>query len=110
MAVQEARRKRTIHIVKLDWLKDSLLSKSGKPLDTSAYQWEQRQITTCNVVGSRKRRRDRQKGDPDDDQEGKNVPVAKKLKAQSPKGGELSKDVRVEKAGKWLLASAKQSW
>lgn len=43
-AVKEARRLRTIHIVRLEWLEDSLLSKSRRPLDTQKYQYERRKM------------------------------------------------------------------
>ncbi|KEF51326.1 uncharacterized protein A1O9_12676 [Exophiala aquamarina CBS 119918] len=42
--VKEARRLRTIHIVRLEWLEDSLLSKSRRPLDTFKYEYEHRKI------------------------------------------------------------------
>lgn len=33
-----------IKIVKYDWLEDSLQSKSRKPKDTAAYDWEQKRL------------------------------------------------------------------
>ena len=46
---------RTIRIVSLEWLEDSLLSKSRKPLDTAKYEFEQRKITKS--VRPRKKRK-----------------------------------------------------
>ncbi|EXJ80103.1 hypothetical protein A1O3_08389 [Capronia epimyces CBS 606.96] len=43
--VREARQYRTIRIVQLEWLEDSLLSKSKRPLDTIKYEFEPRRVT-----------------------------------------------------------------
>ncbi|KAK5364833.1 hypothetical protein LTR20_008769 [Exophiala xenobiotica] len=54
--VQAARRLKTIHIVKIDWLEDSLtMSKSRKPLDEAKYAYEQRNIKTKKASRTRKR-------------------------------------------------------
>ncbi|EXJ93277.1 hypothetical protein A1O1_01669 [Capronia coronata CBS 617.96] len=42
--VKEARRHRTVRIVPLEWLEDSLLSKSKRPLDTTKYEFEQHHL------------------------------------------------------------------
>ncbi|KIW99478.1 uncharacterized protein Z518_11217 [Rhinocladiella mackenziei CBS 650.93] len=43
--VREAHRLKTVHIVRLEWLEDSLLTKFRRPLDTTKYEWEQRKVT-----------------------------------------------------------------
>lgn len=42
--VKEARRLRTIRIVRLEWLEDSLMGKSRRPLDTRKYEFEHRKM------------------------------------------------------------------
>jgi BRCA1 C Terminus (BRCT) domain len=41
-AVKAARRQKTVKIVSLNWLEDSLLSKTRKPLSIDKYSWVQR--------------------------------------------------------------------
>ena len=94
--VKEARRKRTIEIIKLDWLEDSLLSKSGKPLDTAKYQWEQRKVIKYGVT---KRKRAVQDESGDEDGEGTQPKKAKQNKASNSNDDQLSKDKRIAKAG-----------
>ena len=42
--VREARRLRTVKIVRFAWLEDSLLTKNRRPLETDRYDWSQRSI------------------------------------------------------------------
>ncbi|ETI24035.1 hypothetical protein G647_03404 [Cladophialophora carrionii CBS 160.54] len=98
--VREARRMHTVHIVKLDWLEDSLLSKSGKPLDPTPYKWEQRK-ERCGGGIKRKRGKDDCMDGGDD--EAKKPKLAKRTRTRkSPdvEGEGRSKNERVERAGK----------
>jgi hypothetical protein len=91
--------------VKLNWLEDSLLSKSGKPLDTTGYQFEQRKVTKCGIK-KRKRAAEDEVVDGDGDDEVKKPKLVKrtrKQKAPNAEGEQLSKDNRVEQAGKCSL-------
>ncbi|KAK7885173.1 hypothetical protein LTR67_010664 [Exophiala xenobiotica] len=72
--VQAARRLKTIHIVKIDWLEDSLtMSKSRKPLDEAKYAYEQRNIKTKKASRTRKRN-GRDKSRPNHDEQGMDDP------------------------------------
>ncbi|KAI1615223.1 hypothetical protein EDD37DRAFT_511690 [Exophiala viscosa] len=66
--VKEARRLRSIHIVKLDWLEDSLTSKTRKPLETAKYAFEQRKIK-INKVRKRKRATDTDQAEEEQEQD-----------------------------------------
>ncbi|KAL2401648.1 hypothetical protein ABEF93_007687 [Exophiala dermatitidis] len=54
--VREARRLRTVHIVRLEWLEDSLLGKLKRPLETAQYAFEQRKLPTVKTKTTRKRK------------------------------------------------------
>jgi anthranilate synthase/indole-3-glycerol phosphate synthase/phosphoribosylanthranilate isomerase len=100
--VREARRMHTVHIVKLNWLEDSLLSKSGKPLDPAQYEWEQRKVKP----GATKRKRNQEES-MDETNEAKKPKPAKRTRtreASDVAGGGRSKNERIEKAGKFSQA------
>lgn len=54
--MREARRLRTVQIVRLEWLEDSLLGKSKRPLETAQYAFEQRKLPTVKTKTTRKRK------------------------------------------------------
>ncbi|KAK4940687.1 hypothetical protein LTR10_019197 [Elasticomyces elasticus] len=66
--VKEARRLRSIHIVKLDWLEDSLTSKTRRPLETAKYAFEQRKVK-INKVRKRKRTGDADQAGEEEEQD-----------------------------------------
>jgi hypothetical protein len=101
--VREARRSRTVEIVKLDWLEDSLLTKGSKPLDTSPYRWEQRKVTKS---GAGKRHREEGEGMEGEHEVNKLKLVKEAVKQPGP-GPEdvgLSKEEKVDIAGKYLFS------
>ncbi|KAJ9601958.1 hypothetical protein H2200_013517 [Cladophialophora chaetospira] len=96
--VKEARRIKSVHIVKLNWLEQSLWSKTGKPLDTAPYLWEQRKVTKCGI---RKRKRaDLDSPDGEDDVKDKPSKRQKKPKKADAQAKGQTKDRRIAKAGK----------
>jgi hypothetical protein len=56
--VKEARRLKSIHVVKLAWLEDSLSFNKCKPLPEDRFSWEQRKITKSVRPRQRTRKRD----------------------------------------------------
>lgn len=90
---------KSVYIVKLNWLEDSLLSKSGKPLDTAKYQWEQKKVTKCGI--KKRKRSDDDEGveDGNEAKEARSTKRARKRKQTDAEGAAASKDKRIEKAG-----------
>lgn len=122
--VKEARRLRSIHIVSLEWLEDSLVSSSRRPLNTAKYEFEQRK--TAKSIKRRKILKGTEEGDGHQSEwtstrnsaldaeesvkgvtkgEGKHSAGGaagkkqRKRKSDDPDGVNLSKDERVEISG-----------
>ena len=87
---------KSILIVKLKWLEESLLSKTGKPRDAASYLWEQRKVTKCGI---KKRKRG------DDDLADVNEEVKKKPAKRQKKPTKADKDRKIAKAGEYLFHS-----
>jgi hypothetical protein len=109
--VKEARRLRTIRIVKLEWLEDSLMSKSRRPLDTIKYEYEQRKIQKKPRVHENKRKHERATHDSSEDSDARVSGVSSrkekmrklKMKKQQSLGVEpFSKGEKMEISGKTL--------
>ncbi|EXJ61123.1 hypothetical protein A1O7_05276 [Cladophialophora yegresii CBS 114405] len=96
--VREARHMHTVHIVKLDWLEDSLLSKSGRPLDPTQYKWEQRKGQSGET--KRKRREDDTMEGDDEAKKPKSAKQTKTWKSPDAEGQGRGKNERAERAGK----------
>ncbi|KIW67950.1 hypothetical protein PV04_03929 [Phialophora macrospora] len=96
--VREARRMHIVHLVKLNWLEDSLLSKSGKPLDPAQYEWERRKVKS----GATKRKRNQEETMDETHDAKKPKPVKRtRTRASSDMEGEgRSKNERIERAGR----------
>ncbi len=125
-AVKEARRLRSIHIVSLAWLEDSLLTKSRRPLNPVKYEFEQKKITKSIIRRRVERKADdgEENGDRnglidvDEEAGGGGAPSEskaagtgqrlasvkqKKRKREDLDGSDGSKDERVETSGMLTL-------
>lgn len=67
LLVKEARRLRTIRIVRLEWLEDSLMSKSRRPLDTKKYEYEHRKMPKKRKPRNQPQQGDKQTRDSSDE-------------------------------------------
>lgn len=94
---------RTVRIVKLNWLEDSLLSKSGKPLDTAEYEWEPYRGPKQVAQKRKKSREEDESVDDDESKTGNHKPPAKRRRKSKMSGTEeISKDERIEAAGELI--------
>lgn len=92
---------RTVRIVKLNWLEDSLLSKSGKPLDTAEYEWEPYRGPKP-VVKKRKRRREDESAGDDESTTDKRKPAKRRRKGKMSGTEDSGKDERIGTAGEYI--------
>lgn len=105
--VKEARRLRTIHIVRLEWLEDSLLSNSRRPLDTFKYEYEHRKIPKPRRTRRCERTNHNSSEDSDDGaaravSRREKIQELKLKKQQSQSVGGISKTEKLEISGKIL--------
>jgi hypothetical protein len=96
--VKHARQLKSIHVVKLEWLENSLSFNKGKPYPEDGYFWEQRKITKNARPRQRRRKRDAEADSTnvkeEDDQ--KSGPC-KRFKRQVD-------ETNLDRAGTWLLS------
>ena len=85
--VKEARRLKTVKIVKFGWLEDSLLTKSRRPLKTDEYDWSQRSLAKLKA-------RKAMAGQGDN-----TVDVRPREGCDAATNSKLSKDDAIERAG-----------